>query len=281
MIKFIAYFISVSSVSLIPFHEAMANPNIINVENILSMQDYIRQLSEEIENLKNIPRVPPGTVVAFAGEKVPKGWLLCDGSAVNRQTYLELFEVLKTSHGIGDGSSTFNIPDYRGLFLRGVSHSKNNEVDTSASNRQAMKLGGNTGNKVGSIQLDSFKTHSHNSGGLKNSSSYFSYSGTSYPSNSTVYFTTSENGSHSHSYAGAARANGRFMVDGGTGLDVSSTNETHYSGSHRHSGSISLPNYSFSISSSISAQTISGSTSAEGDSETRPKNAYVHYIIKI
>ena len=56
---------------------------------------------------------------------------------------------------------------------------------------------------------------------------------------------------------------------------------TSYSGSHRHSGSISLPNYSFSISSSISAQTISGSTSTEGDSETRPKNAYVNYIIKI
>ena len=58
-------------------------------------------------------------VKAYAGSTAPEGYLLCQGQAVSRTTYSALFAVLGTSHGQGDGSTTFNLPDYRGTFLRG------------------------------------------------------------------------------------------------------------------------------------------------------------------
>lgn len=64
--------------------------------------------------------VPAGAVWPFGGETVPTGWLECDGAAVSRTTYAGLFTAIGTVHGVGDGSTTFNIPDLRGMFLRGV-----------------------------------------------------------------------------------------------------------------------------------------------------------------
>jgi microcystin-dependent protein len=60
-----------------------------------------------------------GEVKAYAGPTAPEGYLLCQGQAVSRTTYSGLFSVLGTSHGQGDGLTTFNLPDYRGTFLRG------------------------------------------------------------------------------------------------------------------------------------------------------------------
>lgn len=58
--------------------------------------------------------VPVGTIVAFAGATLPSGWLLCDGSAVSRTTFAALFAVLGGTWGIGDGLTTFNLPDLQG-----------------------------------------------------------------------------------------------------------------------------------------------------------------------
>jgi len=54
---------------------------------------------------------PTGVVLPFAGASIPSGWLLCAGTAVSRTTYANLFAVISTTYGVGDGSSTFNIPD--------------------------------------------------------------------------------------------------------------------------------------------------------------------------
>lgn len=58
--------------------------------------------------------VPIGTILDFAGATAPTGYLACDGSAVSRTDYAELFEVIGTTWGGGDGSTTFNVPDLRG-----------------------------------------------------------------------------------------------------------------------------------------------------------------------
>ena len=58
-----------------------------------------------------ITSVPVGTVLVFAGTTAPTGYLLCDGSAVSRTTYSVLFSVIGTTYGVGDGSSTFNLPN--------------------------------------------------------------------------------------------------------------------------------------------------------------------------
>ena len=58
--------------------------------------------------------VPVGSVTAYAGSTAPSGWLLCFGQAVDRTAYAQLFGVVSTTYGTGDGSTTFNLPDLRG-----------------------------------------------------------------------------------------------------------------------------------------------------------------------
>ncbi len=92
---------------------------------------------------------PPGMVSAFAMSAAPSGWLVCNGAAVSRSNYAALFAAIGTTHGTGDGSSTFNLPDYRGYFLRGLGG-----VDPDVATRT-----------LGSIQTDDFKSHAHTANG--------------------------------------------------------------------------------------------------------------------
>ena len=64
--------------------------------------------------------IPSGTIAPFGGGTVPAGWMLCDGTAISRTTYSALFSAVNTTYGVGDGASTFNLPDARGMFLRGA-----------------------------------------------------------------------------------------------------------------------------------------------------------------
>lgn len=64
--------------------------------------------------------VPPGTILHFAGKSVPEGYLLCNGAAVSRTTYADLFAAIGTTYGTGDGSTTFNLPDTDGRVLQGT-----------------------------------------------------------------------------------------------------------------------------------------------------------------
>lgn len=64
--------------------------------------------------------MPTGSIIPFAGTNVPDGYLLCDGSAISRTTYADLFAVIGTVYGTGDGSTTFNIPDYTDVRIGGI-----------------------------------------------------------------------------------------------------------------------------------------------------------------
>ncbi|TAL57813.1 MAG: tail fiber protein [Bacteroidetes bacterium] len=99
--------------------------------------------------------VPSGTILIYAGATVPTGYLLCDGSQVSRTTYANLYSALGDAWGNGDGSTTFHIPDMRGVFPRGVSAASTNDPDKTT--RTASNSGGNTGNNVGSFQADQLK----------------------------------------------------------------------------------------------------------------------------
>lgn len=63
---------------------------------------------------------PTGALSAFAGTTIPDGWLLCNGAAVSRTTYADLFAVIGTKWGTGDGSTTFNLPNCNNRFLEGT-----------------------------------------------------------------------------------------------------------------------------------------------------------------
>jgi microcystin-dependent protein len=74
--------------------------------------------------------IPTGSVFPFAGSSAPGGYLLCAGQAVSRTTYAALFTLLSTTYGVGDGSTTFNLPDLRGRAPFGK-----DDMDGSAANR--------------------------------------------------------------------------------------------------------------------------------------------------
>ena len=69
-----------------------------------------------------------GFVGWYAGLEPPEGYLYCDGSAIGRETYSELFEAVGTLYGAGDGVSTFELPDARGVFFRGDGGENNAEM---------------------------------------------------------------------------------------------------------------------------------------------------------
>ena len=84
------------------------------------------------------PLIPAGSVIAWAGASVPSGWLQCDGSAISRTTYAALFAALSTDFGIGDGSTTFNLPDTgdRTVIGEGSNNTKGNQIGTLAASSQ-------------------------------------------------------------------------------------------------------------------------------------------------
>lgn len=117
--------------------------------------------------------VSVSSIMAWPLATVPSGWLECDGSAVSRATYAALFSVIGTAYGVGNGSTTFNLPNYKDYFLRGFDAS-----GTDAASRTD-RGDGTTGANVGTRQADQIKSHTHTG-------------------------TTSTNGSHSHTVARGA-----------------------------------------------------------------------------
>lgn len=194
--------------------------------------------------------MPTGGLVPFAGSVVPNGFLLCDGSAVSRTTYADLFAAIGTTWGIGDGATTFNLPDLGGRYLKGAGSI-------------------NDGQGGDSVVLGAFQDDETASNALSNSTSTVS----------GVTGTLDSQGDHGHQVTGiytpggtgsgnTAAALARIGGDpnnGGTSVQNPGTNTT---GSHSHT-------FTQTGTGTAAAQTISGG------SETRPKSYGVNYIIKI
>lgn len=89
--------------------------------------------------------VPAGAVAHFARSAAPDGWLVADGAIVSRSTYAALFDAIGTTFGVGDGVTTFKLPDLRGEFIRGLDGGR----------------GVDAGRVLGSVQEDDFQSHTH------------------------------------------------------------------------------------------------------------------------
>lgn len=96
--------------------------------------------------------VPVGTYIQHAGASAPAGYLACNGSAVSRSTYAALFGVIATTYGVGDGSTTFNLPDARGLVMVGAgAHGTMTRANGAAYN----------GGVLGATRNDQLQGHWH------------------------------------------------------------------------------------------------------------------------
>jgi microcystin-dependent protein len=88
---------------------------------------------------------PPGQLSHFASSTPPVGWLECNGAAISRTVYGALFSSIGSRFGAGNGTSTFNIPDLRGEFIRGWDNGR----------------GVDSGRTLGSFQAQDFQAHAH------------------------------------------------------------------------------------------------------------------------
>ncbi len=82
-------------------------------------------------------RGPAGMVSAFAMSSAPVGWIKCNGAAVSRIAYAELFAAIGTEWGAGDGFNTFNVPDLRGEFIRGMGRREGYRLKSTVCKRAA------------------------------------------------------------------------------------------------------------------------------------------------
>ena len=83
---------------------------------------------------------PVGSVNAFAGNTPPNGWFECNGIALSRVDYADLFNAIGVTYGAGDGSTTFNLPDLRGEFVRGWDHERGADDERILGTWQAPSL---------------------------------------------------------------------------------------------------------------------------------------------
>jgi microcystin-dependent protein len=107
---------------------------------------------------------PAGTVLPFAGSTAPDSWVLCYGQAISRTTYAHLFAVLSTTYGVGDGSTTFNLPDLRGRVAAGVDNmggSTASRITNGGAGIVGTTLGATGGVETHTLTTAQLAGHSH------------------------------------------------------------------------------------------------------------------------
>nr|ELR6322038.1 phage tail protein [Pseudomonas aeruginosa] len=196
-------------------------------------------------NLNPQAIVPAGAVVAFAMDSPPAGYLKANGAAVSRTAYAALFATIGTYYGAGDGSTTFNLPDYRGEFLRALDDGRGLDL----------------GRQLGTLQSSQNLAHTHGASSSGNGGHTH-----------TVTGTAAAAGAHSHSIASV---NTTALVSGtrlATLVGNAFNSTTDVAGDHTHAvtGVAALEgthNHTIYVESS-------------GGSEARPRNVSVLICIK-
>lgn len=149
--------------------------------------------------------LPTGTVAPFAGSTAPASYLLCDGAAISRTTYATLFGVIGTSFGIGDGTTTFNLPNLKGRSIFGYDSA---DADFNALGKTGGQKTVQAHTHTGTTSTGGAHTHTYTKSGqvVKNV-----VNGTDAPhgfhdTESTQ--TTSSSGSHNHTFTTASTGSG-------------------------------------------------------------------------
>jgi microcystin-dependent protein len=238
--------------------------------------------------------VPVGTVLAHAASSAPSGFLICNGSAVSRSLYSNLFYTIGTEYGTGDGSTTFNLPDLRYNFIRG-----------SASNISV------TGSGTAGSNQATFTAHGINRTGMRVRLSSGTLSGLAASTNYFAIVVDANTLAFASSYANAI-ANTRVAISGANSAviiqwedpDIGSRLQAAVGGatsgvgtrqddqnlSHNHSVSWGTGspyttggplNASSGSGAFVSGIGISSLTiNSNGGNQSNPRNVYMNYIIK-
>jgi len=207
-----------------------------------------------------------GTIKLHAGSSAPTGWVLCDGSAISRTTFAALFAVIGTTFGVGDGSTTFNVPDLRGRV----------PVGQDSGQSEFNVLGETGGAKTHALTEAELAAHDHNVGELVTGNQSVSHTHAVSITSGTVSSDHTHNVPNVISPSGSG--SGAFFESwpGGTGSRTHTT--TGISANHTHAVSGDTGSQSASHS-----HTITGST-ADAGSGTAHNNLQpyiaINFIIK-
>ena len=218
-----------------------------------------------------------GDIKVCPYETVPDGWLECDGSAVSRTTYADLYAAIGTAWGYGDNATTFNLPDFRGRFPRGWDHGAGVDPNTAA-----LSVTGAANNGSGLIRITVASTATlvtgqkvtlASVGGVSNANGTFTITVIS----TTTFDLQSSTFSGTYTSGGTVHARYSEHTGGNTGDHVGTYQSdgiiahTHGKGFNEIGG--------VSGTGGVSSYGTATTTSSTGGSETRPENAYVMFII--
>ncbi len=262
--------------------------------------------------------VPVGTVVMqVVDSAVPTGYLVMNGQAISRTTYSALYGILGVKYGNGNGTTTFNLPDFRGVFPRGLDESRG--LDTGRALDPTPQSGmvanhthsGTTASDGAHTHTGTTSTNSHSHSGTTAAGGVHSHTGYTGAYAHAHSGTTSWNGDHSHSgyvTLSATSTGGGYPQNGGGGNtpqniglaigvagghnhSFGTTTDTHShaiqtydSGNHAHNFSTNSVdhNHTFTTASG-GAHThtfTTGNPNSGGGTETRPVNMAVRFLIK-
>lgn len=127
--------------------------------NTSNLKQYMHDVTHWFSLMEaDVEGLPSGTVINWTTNSTPSGYLFCNGAAVSRATYDKLFTAIGTRYGVGNGSTTFNIPDMRGFFMRGWDHGIGRDPDR---NSRWNRGDGTTGNYIGTKQTYQHYSHNH------------------------------------------------------------------------------------------------------------------------
>ncbi len=122
-----------------------------------SVQENRRKIENSVVREENLfpPEMlmPVGAVTAYVSSNAPNGWLNCEGQELYRGDYPALFEVIGTTYGAGNGTTTFNLPDLKGRAIVGQG---------AGSGLTARSMGATGGAETHTLSTDEMPSHSHN-----------------------------------------------------------------------------------------------------------------------
>lgn len=129
------------------------------IENSAITNDQIANSTIEASKLNfSVTPSPSGIVSPFAGATAPSGWLICDGTAVSRNAYPDLYAVVGDTYGAGNGTTTFNLPDLRGRSVFGVDTTNENLTSGDLAASGGVET---TSTDEHSLTVDQIPAHSH------------------------------------------------------------------------------------------------------------------------
>lgn len=228
--------------------------NLVRTDGTKAMAANLDMGGYQLTNVNFSNIVPSGTVWDHAGNTVPTGWLLCDGSAVSRTTYANLFAAIGTLWGVGDGATTFNLPNLGGKVTVGFGSSPFDTV-------------GNTGGQAD----PSLVQHNHTFSATSGNESVTHTHSVDPPS------TTSSSDSHTHSYNSS---NLTTYNAGAGGAPVSSTPSGQTTGSDAHTHTVNIAAFDSASASVSHTHSVSGTSDNSGTATVTNHNYPPYGVMK-